>query len=126
MSGADWPRIAAWHAAVNARDAEAAARLAAPDVRLGGPKGSAAGLDVLRAWVAEAGIRLVPLAWHPVPPGAVVVEERATWPHRADAEPDAAPVLVFTAYRLRDGRIAAVLRFDSLDQALAAAREGGG
>ena len=116
----NWPEVEAWHRAVNARDAKAAVAVATPDLRLGGPRGSAEGLEVLRRWVEEAGILLAPVAWHRVSDRVVVVEEDATWPLRPD--PSDAPVRVATVYAVRDGRIAAVLRHDGLEAAMEAAR----
>jgi hypothetical protein len=114
--------LRAWYEAVNAGDAEAAGRVATEDVRLGGPRGTAQGLDALRGWIAEAGIRLAPVGRHAVGPGVVVAEEDATWPGRAGADPPGPPVRVFSAYLLRDGKVAAVLRHESLDAALDAGR----
>jgi hypothetical protein len=114
-----WPEVEAWHRAVNARVAEAAVAVATPDVRLGGPRGSAEGSEVLRRWVEEAGLRLDPVACHAVSDRVVVVEEDATWPHRPG--PSGAPVRVATVYAVRDGRVAAVLRHDGLAAALDAA-----
>ncbi len=114
--------LRAWYEAVNAGDAEAAGRIATEDVRLGGPRGTAQGLDALRGWIAAAGIRLAPVARHAVGPGVVVAEEDATWLGRADADPLSRPARVFSAYLLRDGKVAAALRHDSLSAAQGAAR----
>ena len=113
--------VEAWHDAVNAGDRVAVQRLATDDVALGGPRGAVRGVDVLSDWVERAGIRLDPVATHAV--GALlVVEQDATWPGRADADPDAAAVRVATVFGFRDGRIDRSVRYDSLDEALAAAR----
>jgi hypothetical protein len=107
----------AWHEAVDAGGADAAGRVATEDVRLGGPRGTAQGLDALRGWIAGAGIRLAPVGRHAVGPGVVVAGEDATWPGRADAGPLPAPVRALSAHLLRDGKVAAVLRRESLDAA---------
>jgi hypothetical protein len=109
--------IAAFHEAVNAADAERAAALATDDVEVGGPRGAGRGVDLLRDWVRASGIRLDPLAAHPAPDGAFVVAQHARWPG------DDTTHEIATLFRLSpDGRLAAVIRFDTLDAALAAAR----
>lgn len=113
-----------WHRAVNERDADAARRIAAPDIEVGGPKGGARGIGVLLDWIDRAGIRLDAVAWHPVSPGVLVVEQDARWPGRADTGPAAPAVRTATLFTVAGGRITAALRHDDgLNAALAAARD---
>ena len=106
--------VAAWHTALNAKDVDGVVALCTDDVEIAGPRGAAHGHDVLRKWVESAGITLEPLrAW---PRGdAVVVEQEARW----DADP--AVHEVFTVFTLRGRRIAAIARFDDMEEALEAA-----
>ncbi|BCB76028.1 hypothetical protein GCM10022251_56080 [Phytohabitans flavus] len=111
--------IAAFHEAVNTADPDRAATLATDDVQVGGPRGSAQGVDLLRDWVATSGIRLTPTAAHPTAdPDVLVVAQRATWPG------DDATHEIATLFRTRAGRLTAVIRYDSLPAALAAAGKG--
>jgi hypothetical protein len=116
----DWQAVHEWHRVVNERDLDAARHIVTDDVSIGGPKGQASGRDVFIDWIAHAGIRLVPVSWHPVTDTTIVVVQDATWPGRTDSDPAAAPIRLATLFRLEDGRIAAALRFDSLRQALTA------
>ncbi|NYI96849.1 hypothetical protein HNR12_003126 [Streptomonospora nanhaiensis] len=87
----DWAPVREWHRAVNARDLDTARRIAAPGIRVGGPKGAAAGVEVFTDWITRSGIRLEPVSWHPVGADRVVVEQDATWPGAPDAQARQAP-----------------------------------
>jgi hypothetical protein len=52
--------VTAWHEALNSRDVERLVGLSHPDVRVGGPRETGHGADILREWVDLAGIRLTP------------------------------------------------------------------
>lgn len=108
--------ILAWHDAVNAGRIEEVLALTTEDVRVGGPRGSASGQDVLADWVSHAGIQLTPRVIHEGA-RALYVEQDAQWPS-AGASPDGIPAC--TVFEMHDDRIAALLRYDSLEDALAA------
>ncbi|WP_254904107.1 nuclear transport factor 2 family protein [Streptomonospora nanhaiensis] len=98
----DWAPVREWHRAVNARDLDTARRIAAPGIRVGGPKGAAAGVEVFTDWITRSGIRLEPVSWHPVGADRVVVEQEATWPGAPDAQArQAPPVRTATLYHSR-------------------------
>jgi hypothetical protein len=112
--------IADFHAAVNAADPDRAAALAVTDVEVGGPRGAGRGVDLLRGWVSDSGIRLDPVAAYPAGDGAVVVAQRARW------SGDDTVHEIATVFRLSgDGRLAAMIRYESLADALAAAGTAG-
>ncbi|WP_017569452.1 nuclear transport factor 2 family protein [Nocardiopsis halotolerans] len=120
---ARWAPVRDWHAAVNGRDLTAAKAVVDPDIRIGGPRGSTRGVEVFLGWVRESGIRLEPVAWHTVDDRRVVVEQDATWPHRADSGPDPAPTRTATLFEVRHGLVTAALRYDEgVEAALEAAR----
>jgi hypothetical protein len=102
-----------WHASVNSGDpARSAAAVGDPVVVLG-PNG----VGRIRPrefadWVGRSGIRLVPLAWHPVGDRLVVVEQDATWPG-SDG-----PTRVATVFRVAGGKVTASLRLPDLGSAL--------
>ncbi|BBH67734.1 hypothetical protein ACTI_44190 [Actinoplanes sp. OR16] len=111
------PAITAWHDAVNDRDLDAARATVTDPVEVSGPRGTQSiSAHAFTDWILRSGIRLRPLTAHPAGVDAVVVEQDATWP---EAE---VPARVATLFRVHDGRVSAVHRFDSLEEALAAAR----
>jgi hypothetical protein len=108
--------VEAWHAAVNASDAERAAALSHPEVEVVGPRGVATGRAVVREWVGHAGIRLEPRRWFRRD-DRVVVEQRARWRDAATGV-TGEPLTVATVFRLRDGLIQRIARRDTLQEAL--------
>lgn len=116
--------VRAWHSALNRGDVEQMVRLVTPDVGFGGPRsrGEAqpAGVDVLRAWVDRANIRLHPLDVY-ARQGVVVAHERAEW-----FEPNSKEVVntqtVATVFTMADGLIRRIVRHETLDAALAEAQ----
>src|SRR5437588_143819 len=111
--------VRAWHAALNAGDVERLLSLSQPDVEVGGPRGSGRGADVLRDWVARAGVRLQPARVF-ARGDVVVVEQSARWPSEPGAEPGESQ-MVASLFRVRDGRVASVIRHADLAAAIEAA-----
>ncbi|MBV9601556.1 MAG: nuclear transport factor 2 family protein [Chloroflexi bacterium] len=110
--------VLAWHAALNAADADRLVALSASDVEVGGPRGGGRGVDLLRDWVARAHIQLEPLRWQ-AQEAVVVVEQKASWqtPDGQMTEPHT----LASIFRLDDGRVASVIRVDDFATALGAA-----
>ena len=108
--------VLAWLAAVNAGDADAALERTAPDVVIVGPRGNGRGRDVLRAWLGHAGAtfatRAVYASGH-----AVVVAQRGVWRDPAGGEA-LGEAEVATRFRVADGRVAELQRYDELGTAL--------
>ncbi|WP_229070170.1 hypothetical protein [Actinoplanes sp. DH11] len=110
------PAIVAWHDAVNTQDLDAARATVTDPVEVAGPRGTQdLSADAFTGWIVRSGIRLRPLAGHPIDATTTVVEQEATWPETPE------PVTVATLFRVRDGVVSAVHRFDSLPEALRAA-----
>ncbi len=107
--------IVIWHVAVNNGDAATAAAACTEDVVVGGPRGDAAGRDVMRSWVESAGVRLMPRDCYDVP-GGIVVAQDAQWTSDTTGS---APVTVFSTFGLRDGSISSIHRFSTLEEARA-------
>lgn len=105
--------VLAWHAALNAGDLEQLVALSAVDVEVGGPLGVGAGVQLLREWFGRAGVRLSPGRAF-AQQDEVVVEQQAQWP-------GAAVQTVASRFKVREGKIASVLRYQTLDDALEAA-----
>jgi ketosteroid isomerase-like protein len=118
-ASADLDLVAAFHGAVNAADATRLLTLVTPDVEVGGPRGSGSGAAMVADWLARAGISLTPKRVF-ARDATLVVEQDATWKDGAGGAPGPAQT-VASVLRLRDGRIAAILRYGDLTEALAAA-----
>jgi len=108
--------LAAWHAAVNAGDVDAAVALCAQDVAVQGPRGVGHGHDLMRGWLERSGIRLEPQEDFVELDGRFVVHEVARWtttqaPEGAPTEP-AETWCVFT---VADGRLTSVARYETED-----------
>jgi limonene-1,2-epoxide hydrolase len=101
-----------WHEAVNAHDAALVETTVHADVTVGGPRGGSQGVAVLREWVERSGITLRPVAVERDGDG-YLVEQEASW---AGGE----PVRVATVFEVPGGRIASIVRFDSVEDANAA------
>ncbi|MBA2579870.1 MAG: nuclear transport factor 2 family protein [Thermoleophilaceae bacterium] len=111
--------VEAWHAAVNAGDAERAVALAERDVDVEGPRGRGYGRELLREWLEGAGIALE-LRRAFACGQTVVVEQSARWRSAATAELGEEQ-LVASVFEVRDGCIARIARHSTLESAL---REG--
>lgn len=108
--------VRAWLAALNAADAERLVELSAPDIEIVGPRGSAHGHDVLRAWLARAGARFDAERVFSVG-DRVVVEQHGRW-----QAPDGQPLgeaKVASRFVVRAARVQLMQRYDNLDEALA-------
>lgn len=108
--------VLAWHEAINAGDIDLALAVSAPGIVVGGPKGDAHGHAILAEWIRHAGIRLDPIAIHPVGE-SIIVEELAIWEGNPETSAEAAPIEVASVFTMLDGLVASVHRFDSLDEA---------
>lgn len=111
--------VRAWHEALNTSDVDRLVALSHPEVEMGGPRGNVHGAQVLRDWVSRANIRLEPQrVFHHA--DTVVVEQQAEW-RSADTGEVTGSQTVASILVVRDGRIASVVRYDDLADALSAA-----
>lgn len=112
--------VAGWHTALNKGQVERLVEKVQPDVEVGGPRGKTRGAEVVREWFGRANVRLWPLRYF-ARQDTVVVEEKGEW-----LSPDPGQITgsqtVATVFTVRDGLIAAILRYDTLETAL---QEGG-
>jgi ketosteroid isomerase-like protein len=108
-----------WLAAVNTGDVEGALALTAPAVVIVGPRGTARGHEVLRAWLGHAGATFQTRETFGAG-DAVVVAQHGVWRDvesgevRGEAD-------VATRFRVDDERVAEMERYDALSAALHAA-----
>jgi ketosteroid isomerase-like protein len=108
-----------WLAAVNAGDVEGALALTAPDVVIVGPRGEARGHEVLRAWMGHAGATFQTRETYAAG-NAVVVAQHGVW-RDAETGEVRGEADVATRFRVTDGRVAEMERYDEVGAALQAA-----
>lgn len=112
--------VKAWHDALNSGQVEQMVEMVSQDVEVGGPRGKTQGAGVVREWFGRANVRLLPRrAFHRG--NTVVVEEQGEWISPETGQVTGSQV-VATVFKVADGRISSILRYDSLETAL---REGG-
>jgi ketosteroid isomerase-like protein len=118
MSQSDVGIVRAWHEALNEADVARLLSLCTADVEVAGPRGSGRGAELLCEWLARTAIQLEPVQTYGRD-GTIVVAEVARW------QPTDGPLgegqSVATVFRVRDGRVASVIRYDDLPSAFAAA-----
>lgn len=108
--------VAAWHEALNAGDVERLVELSHPDVEVGGPRGTGQGAQLLREWVARAGIHLErQRVFHQG--DTVVVEQEAEW-RSAETGELSGSQHVASIFVVRDGLVTRVSRYPDLAEAL--------
>ena len=111
--------VGEWQDALNAGDVDRLVALSHPDIELGGPKGTGRGSQLLREWVARAGIRLEPRrVFHRG--DTVVVEQAARW-LSTDTGEEAESRIVGSVFVVQGGGVASVARYGDLAEALRAA-----
>ena len=108
--------VSDWHEAVNSGDTKRLAELVSDDVEIGGPRGTARGLDVLIDWVGRSRIQMAPTDWYQRGE-TVVVCQQATWPTE-DGTPGI-PQKVGSVFVIRDARIKRIARYPDLVEAFA-------
>ena len=106
-----------WHDAVNHGDVDGLIAVSSEDIEIGGPRGTATGSSVLRDWLGRAGIHLEPGRWF-AGKANVVVEQVATW--RTSQGGMTEPAIIASSFRVEEGLVNRMIRFESLEDALAA------
>jgi hypothetical protein len=116
--------VQAWLDAANQRESERLIDLSAADIAIVGPRGTGYGHQLLREWIERAGLELTTERVF-VRGGAVVVAQRGVWRSLETGEVRGEQQ-VASRFVVKDGRVALIARYDSLDEALAAAGVGEG
>ncbi len=108
-----------WHAALNGDVSDTVTALVAPDVEVGGPRGTTRGAEVVREWFGRANIHLFPLRCF-ARGTTVVVEQRGEWLSE-DRSAVASTQTVATVFTVSSGLITRIMRYPDLESALKAA-----
>lgn len=106
-----WEVVHEWHTVLNDGDVGQLTSLVREDVEVGGPRGTARGVQVLRDWFGRANITLTPTRYFSRDE-FVVVEEEGEWISANSKQ------IVTTAFVVTDGLIAHIMRYDNLESAL--------
>lgn len=109
-----------WVSAVNQKDIDHAERLSSADIEIVGPRSSAKGHDVLRDWIARAGITLITRRSF-ARSADIVLEQEATWNSSETGGRPSTSVIVML-FTVQDAMVRRVRRSDSLDAALTESR----
>jgi hypothetical protein len=109
----------AWQEAANAQNVERLLALSDPAIEIVGPRGGASGHEVLRQWLARAGLRLTTRRIF-ARASVVVLAQHGVW-HDATTGAALGEAEVASLARVGDGRVTHLARYDQLDAALAAA-----
>lgn len=109
----------AWQQAANQQNSERLLALSDPNIEVVGPRGSGFGHQLLRDWLARAGLTLTTLRAFGRG-NTVVLAQHAGW--RSVETGDAAGERdLASRFDVEGGRVVRFARYDSLDAALAAA-----
>ena len=111
--------VQAWQEAANAQDIDRLLALSSPEIVLVGPRGRGSGHQLLRDWVARAGLTLTTQAAYQRGE-TVVLAQRAKWqPESTGSEISEADLA--TRFQVRNGQVVELERYNNLNSALAAA-----
>jgi hypothetical protein len=110
-----------WLEAINAKDCVRALALSDVSIEVGGPRGSGYGHELVREWLDRAGIHLETLRVFQRDEVAVI-EQRATWDSPSGERIGVRSI--GTLFQIRGEKVVRAIRYDSLDDALRAARLG--
>lgn len=106
----------AWQDAANRGDVDRLLELSAPEIEVVGPRGSGYGHQLLRDWLARAGLRLETIRVF-AGGNTVVVAQHGVW-RSVDTGEVKGERSVASSFRVEGRRVARIERYDSLDAAL--------
>lgn len=108
-----------WHDALNSEDVEGMVALVHHDVKIGGPRGSTSGTEIMREWFGRAHVRLYPLVYYQRQQ-TIVVEEQGEWRDATTGEITGSQK-VATIFMVEDELITSIVRLDQIENALSEA-----
>ena len=109
--------VQAWQEAVNDQDVDRLLELSDDNIEIVGPRGSGYGHQLLRDWLARAGLQLQTVRVF-AGGNVVVVAQQGVWRAVATGERTGERP-VASRFRVADRRVVQFARYDSLDTALA-------
>ena len=110
--------VEAWNDAANRQDAERLTELSDPNIEIIGPRGSGYGHQVLRDWLARAGLTLTTVRAF-ARGNLVALAQHGVWRSLESGEITEERDLA-SHYRVAVGRVLRFARYDTLAEALAA------
>ena len=111
--------VQTWQEAANAQDIDRLLALSDPHIEIVGPRGSGFGHQLLRDWMARAGLALKTLRVF-AQADTVVVEQQGIWRALDTGEVTGEKTLA-SFFQVDDQRVVKFARYDSLSAALEAA-----
>jgi hypothetical protein len=111
--------VQAWQEAANTQNIDRLLELSDPNIEVVGPRGSGFGHQLLRDWLARAGLTLQTLRTF-VRGNTVVIEQHGVWRSLEKGEVIGEKTLA-SVFHIDDRHIIRFARFDSLNAALEAA-----
>jgi hypothetical protein len=108
--------ITAWQTAANEQNAERLLELSEPEIQIVGPRGIATGHEILREWLKRAGLTLETRQLY-ARENNLVADQHGIWRDSATGE-IVGEADVATHFRVNDGRVTYLARYDSLEEAL--------
>ncbi len=110
--------VQAWQEAANSQNIDRLLELSDPNIEVVGPRGSGFGHQVLRDWIARAGLTLETLRVF-VRGNTVVVEQHGVWRSQNTNEVIGEKTLA-SAFQVNDRHVVKFARYDNLNAALEA------
>jgi hypothetical protein len=108
--------VQAWQDAANSQNIDRLVELSAPNIEVVGPRGSGYGYQLLRDWLARAGLHLTTLRAF-MRDTVVVVAQHGVWRSVESGEVTGERDLA-SRFRVDDHHIVQFARYDTLDAAL--------
>lgn len=104
-----------WQDAASKPDIECLIELSDPNIEIVGPRGSGFGHQLLRDWIARAGLQMTSLRAF-VRDSQVVIEQQAVW-HSVETGEKLSESVIASSFRVADARVTQFARYDNLKTA---------
>ena len=107
--------VQAWQDAASKPDIECLIELSDLNIEIVGPRGSGFGHQLLRDWIARAGLQMTTLRAF-VRDSLVVVEQQAVW-HNVETGEKVSESVIASQFRVENNRVKQFARYENLDTA---------
>jgi hypothetical protein len=111
--------VETWQEAANEQDVEKLLELSDPNIEIVGPRGVARGHQIFTEWLRRAGLRLETYQTF-AKNDVVVMAQHGTW-RSAATNNERSKADVATVFRVANGKVIYLARYDSLEEALSKA-----